>query len=134
MTQTAIPIRLATRIADVTSKEFQRHAIFTIPTDSTSPKRIFSTFRADIKRMGDSAVYKLAWFRCDNFITVLVSGTTAVTSYVFAFIVKGKQRKLFESSEVVFEGVSTLKFKIEAEKLLQQYAAPSVKHSFGGTN
>ncbi|MDA7011303.1 hypothetical protein PI739_02920 [Pseudomonas cerasi] len=134
MTQTVIPIQLATRIADVTSKEFQRHAIFTVSADNLNPQRIFSAFRADIKRMGDRAVYKLAWFRCDNFVTVLVSGTPAVTAYVFAFMAKGKQRKLFESGEVVFEGVSTLKFKIEAEKLLQQYTSPFVKHSFGGTN
>ncbi|MCF5713760.1 hypothetical protein I9H06_09195 [Pseudomonas tremae] len=134
MTKTNSPIQLLARISDVTSKEFQRHAIFTVSADNLNAQRIFSTFRADIKKMGDSAFYKLAWFRCNNFVTVLVSGTPAVTAYVFAFMAKGKQRKLFESGEVVYEGVSTQKFKIETEKLLQRYKFPSVKHSFGGAN
>lgn len=134
MKEHVVPIQLLARISDVTSKEFQRHAIFTVSTDNTSPKRIFSAFRADLKKLGISAQHKVVWFRCGAFITILVSGTSAITNYVFAFIAKGKQRKLFQCGEVVFEGVSTLKFKTEVDELLQEYAAPSVKHSFGGTN
>jgi hypothetical protein len=134
MTQTAIPIQLATRIADVTSKEHQRHAIFTITANSLDPQKVFNALRTDIKKLGDDASYKLAWFRCDNFITVLMSGTPAATAYVFAFIAKGNQRKLFQSGEVVYEGAGTHKFRAETDELLQQYAAPTVKHSFGGTN
>lgn len=133
MNKPATPIQLATRIAAVTSKDFTRHAIFTITADKLNPERIFNALRVDIKKMGDSAKYKLVWFRCDNFITVLVSGTPAVTSYVFAFVAKGAQRKLFESGAVVYEGISTSKFKAEADKLLEQYKAPAIKHSFGGS-
>lgn len=134
MKKQVVPIQLATRIADVTDKQHHRHAIFTITTDKLDPQRVFNAFREDIKRMDESAAYKLAWFRCGNFITVLVSGTPTVTSYTFAFVAKGKQRKLFDGGAVIYEGISTHKFKIEADKLLQEYTAPSVKHSFGGTN
>lgn len=134
MTQTAIPIQLATRIADVTNKELQRHAIFTITANSLDPQRVFNALRTDIKKLGDDAAYRLAWFRCDNFITVLMSGTPAATAYVFAFIAKGNQRKLFDGGAVVYEGISTQKLKLEADKLLKLYAAPSIKHSFGGSN
>lgn len=134
MTGTAVPIQLATRIADVTIKAFPRHAAFIITADMLDPQRVFNAFREDIKRMDESATYKLAWFRCGNFITVLVSGTPTVTSYTFAFVAKGKQRKLFDGGAVIYEGISTHKFKLEADKLLKVYAAPSIKHSFGGSN
>lgn len=133
MKRHVVPIQLLARISDVTSKEFQRHAIFTIAADKLDPQRVFNALRTDIKKLGDNAAYKLAWFRCGNFISVLISGTPAVTSYVFAFIAKGNQRKLFQCGEVVYEGVSTVKFKTEVDELLQEYAAPSVKHSFGGS-
>lgn len=134
MTQTVLPIQLLARISDVTSKEHQRHAIFTISTDNTSPKRIFSTFRADLKKLGISADHTIVWFRCGALITVLVSGAPAITNYAFAFVAKAKSRKLFDSGDVLFEGVSTHKFKAEVGKLLRQYTAPTVKHSFGGSN
>jgi hypothetical protein len=134
MKKHVVPNLLLARISDVTDKRFHRHAIFTVSADRLNPQRIFGAFRADMQKMGEAAAYKLAWFRCDNFITVLVSGTPVATGYVFAFAAKGPQRKLFESGEVVFEGVSTHRFKAEVEELLQHYAAPSVKHSFGGTN
>jgi hypothetical protein len=133
MKKHVVPIQLLARISDLTDKRFHRHAIFTVSADNTSPKRLFSTFRADLKKLGISAEHKIVWFRCGAFITVLVSGTPAITNYVFAFIAKGKQRKLFQCGEVVFEGVSALKFKTEVDELLQEYAAPSVKHSFGGS-
>jgi hypothetical protein len=134
MKEHVVPIQLLARISDLRDKRFHRHAIFTVSTDNTSPKRVFSTFRADLKKLGINAEHKIVWFRCGNFISVLVSGTPAVTSYVFAFIAKGKQRKLFQCGEVVYEGVGTHKFKTEVDELLQEYTAPSVKHSFGGTN
>ena len=134
MKELAVPIQLLARISDVTSKQFHRHAIFTIASDQLDPQKVFGAFRADLRKIGINVQYKLAWFRCENFISVLVSGTPAVTAYVFAFMAKGQSRKLFESGEVKYEGASTHKFVIEANKLLQQYAAPSVKHSFGGTN
>lgn len=133
MNKSATPIQLLARISDVTTKSFPRHAIFTVSADKVNPERVFNALRVDIKKMGDSAKYKLVWFRCDNFITVLLSGTPTVTSYVFAFVAKGAQRKLFESGTVVYEGISTSKFKAEADKLLLQYKAPAIKHSFGGS-
>lgn len=134
MKEHVVPIQLLARISDVTSKEFQRHAIFTITANSLDPQRVFNALRTDIKKLGDDAAYKLAWFRCDNFITVLMSGTPAATAYVFAFIAKGSQRKLFDGGAVIYEGTSTHKLKLEADKLLKLYAAPSIKHSFGGSN
>lgn len=134
MRKQVVPIQLLARISDVTSKEFQRHAIFTITAKSLDPQRVFNALRTDIKKLGDDASYKLAWFRCDNFITVLMSGTPAATAYVFAFIAKGNQRKLFDGGAVIYEGIGTQKLKLEADKLLKLYAAPSIKHSFGGSN
>jgi hypothetical protein len=132
MKEHVVPIQLLARISDASSKDFTRYAIFTLSVDDISVKRIFNTFRADLKKVGISGKHKLVWFRCGKFVTVLVSGTPAITNYVFSFVAKGKQRKLFKGGVVVFEGVSLNKFKDEAAKLLKLYSVPAAKHGYGG--
>lgn len=78
--------------------------------------------------------YKLAWFRSEDTIVVLVSGYPMITHYVYAFAARGGQRKLFEGADILFEGVSVIRLKSEIEVLLAGYAPPAIKHSFGGTN
>lgn len=134
MTQTVIPIQLATRIADVTDKQFHRYALFVIKGPKVSTERIFQTFRGDIRKMTHPNNYKLAWFKSGDSLVVLVSGYPLITNYVYAFTAKGGQRKLFESADVLFEGVGSGRFKSEIDVTLAGYAPPVIKHSFGGTN
>jgi hypothetical protein len=134
MTQTVIPIQLATRIADVTDNQYHRYALFVINGPKGKTERIFQTFRSDIRKMTHPKNYKLAWFKSADSLVVLVSGYPLITNYVYAFAGKGGQRKLFQSADVLFEGVSVGRFKSEIDKLLAGYAPPAIKHSFGGTN
>jgi hypothetical protein len=134
MTQTVVPIQLATRIAEVTDNHYHRYALFVIRGPKVSAERIFQTFRSDIRKMTQPKNYKLAWSKSGDSLVVLVSGYPLIANYVYACVGKGGQRKLFQSADVLFEGVSSGRFKCEIDNLLAGYAPPAIKHSFGGTN
>jgi len=129
------PVPLAARIAKL-AEPVPRRVIFKLQSDTPlNIKRVLHNFKQAVYRIYGEQNYKLLWFRCkDQSIVVALSGSRPVVAHVALFLTHGHLSGLFESGEILYEGMGDGAFNASIARQLRQYAATSVAHSFGGTH
>lgn len=129
------PAPLAARIAKL-AEPAPRRVIFKLKSDTVLDiKRILGNFKEVVQRIYGRQNYSVLWFRCkDGSITVAISGTRAVVAHVELFLAHGRMSGLFESGEILYEGMGAGSFEAHVTRQLRQYVTTQVAHSFGGTN
>ncbi|NWB27290.1 hypothetical protein [Pseudomonas gingeri] len=135
MTQTAVPVQLAARIAKL-AEPAPRRIIFNVcSSNELHIRRILANFKQSVRRIYGQQSYNTMWFRCkDGSITVAIAGTRAVIAHVELFLAHGRMSGLFESGVIVYEGMGVRSFEAHVGRQLRQYVTTQVSHSFGGTN
>jgi len=129
------PAPLAARIAKL-AEPAPRRIIFKLKSDtSLDIKRILTNFKEVVKRIYGPQYYSIAWFRCkDGSITVAIAGSRPVIAHVELFLTHGRMSRLFESGNILYEGMGAGSFEAHVGRQLRQYEVTAVQHSFGGTN
>ncbi|OWP73512.1 hypothetical protein [Pseudomonas sp. K2I15] len=135
MEKIVVPEQLAARIAKLTQPA-PRRIIFKLRSDtSLNIKRILANFKEVVERIYGEQIYSILWFRCkDGSITVAIAGSRPVVAHVELFLIHGRMSGLFESGNIIYEGMGAKSFQAHVERQLRQYATTQVEHSFGGTN
>ncbi|WP_426215300.1 hypothetical protein [Pseudomonas sp. DWRC2-2] len=134
MTKAVVPEQLAARIAKL-AKPAPRRIIFRIKSDSAIDiQHVLGNFKTTVRRIYGEQAYRLAWFNCsDGSHVIAIAGSRPVIAHVPLFLLGNNRLKLFNMSEVLYEGIGSSVFSSTLDNLLEDYSPTLVRHSFGGS-